>query len=357
MPARVCLFAVLTAALFTLAITLAGCASQAPTPSQHAAQAKKYTDKRLYRDITAEVAGGASYYAAATHLQRGHGYPVKPGFTVRLPTLALVAAALGWGWLKVGAFALLGTGMLAWFLALRGKVSWPERVAAAGLIGANFGMLTGDPMIIHERWAGLFLTLALAARIGWRERWVPVLILAGAALSVRELALPFACLALAFAAWERRAREALGWAALIAGFAGLVSLHLHLVAAQVLPGDLASQGWWALGGPKMALGAIADSSPLQYLPRSPALVLALLPLVGWLGLGGRDGLFCLTLFTGYALMIALFARPDNFYWGAMVQPVWFVGAAFLPRAAIRLVRMLRHKSARSGNLAGIGAPL
>jgi hypothetical protein len=352
MPARVCLFAILIAAM----TVLAGCTSPVAAPI-HTAPHGKYTDKRLYRDITAEVASGASYYAAATTLQRNHRYPVKPGFTVRLPTLALVAAVLGWGALKVGAFALLGAAMLAWFLALRGKVSLPERLAAAALIAANAGMLTGDPMVIHERWAGLFLTLALAARLGGRENWVRVLVLAGAALAIRELALPFTLLALAFALWERRGREALGWAALIAVFAGLVALHLQLVAAQVRPGDLASQGWWALGGPKMALAAIVESSPLQYLPPPLAAVLAVLPLAGWLGLPGRHALFCLALFAGYALMIALFARPDNFYWGAMVQPAWFVGAAFLPRAAVRLARALHQKRGRSGNLAGTGTPL
>ena len=355
MPARATLFAILIAAVVMLAGNVPPVApSQSPN---HSASHPKYTDKRLYREITAEVAGGASYYAAATRLQRGHGYPVKPGFTVRLPTLALVAAVLGWGWLRVCAFALLAAGMLAWFRALRGKAILPERLAAAALIAANLGMLTGDPMIIHERWAGLFLTLALAARVGRRDNWAWVLALTAAALAIRELALPFALLALAFAVWERRGREALGWTALIAVFAGLVALHLHLVAAQVRPSDLVSQGWWALGGPKMALAAIVDSSPLQYLSPPLAAVLAVLPLAGWLSLGGRDGAFCLALFAGYALMVALFARPDNFYWGAMVQPAWFVGAAFLPRAAVRLWHALHQKRAGSANLAGTDARL
>jgi hypothetical protein len=84
-----------------------------------------------------------------------------------------------------------------------------------------------------------------------------------------------------------------------------------------------------------------------------AVPLALVPLLGWLGLRGRTGLFCFALYAGYGLMIALFPRPDNFYWGAIVQPAWFVGLAFLPRAAVRGWRML----CRRGNLAGTGAPL
>jgi hypothetical protein len=357
MPARATLFAILIA-IFGLAANApldAAPLSAGPLPAgpPHA----KYYDKQLYRDITAQVAGGASYYVAAPRLQRAHGYPVKPGFTVRLPTLSLVAAVVGWWWLRVFAFGLLAAGMLAWFMALRGKANLPERLAAAALIAANFGMLTGDPMIIHERWAGLFLTLALAARVGARENWVAVLALVAAALAVRELALPFALLALTAAAWERRGREVAGWTALIAVFAGLVALHLHLVAAHVRPGDLTTQGWWPPGGPRMAMAAIVDSSPLQYLSPPVAVVLAILPLAGWFGLGWRDGLFCTALFAGYALMIALFARPDNFYWGAMVQPVWFVGAAFLPRAAIKLWQTVHQKRAGSANLAGAGLRL
>src|ERR1700712_3397232 len=123
MPGRACLFAIFTA----LALLLTGCTQHQP-PAHRAPAHAKYTDKRLYRDITAQVVGGASYYTAAVRLQRAHGYPVTPGFTVRLPTLALVAAVLGWTWLRVIAFALLGAGMVAWFRALRGKVTLAERL-------------------------------------------------------------------------------------------------------------------------------------------------------------------------------------------------------------------------------------
>lgn len=338
MTARSILLAMISA-LLALLTTLAAQAATGQPPGG------RYTDKRLYRDITAEVVRGAPYYAAATRLQRSHGYPLKPAVTVRLPTLTLAGAALGWGWLRAIAFALLAAGSLAWIFALRGRAGWPERLAAGALILGGAGMLTGDPLIIHERWAGLFLGLALAFRVGRREAWPWALAAAGAALAVRELALPFVLLALTFAMLERRWREAVGWTALVTAFAGLMALHLHAVAAQVLPGDAESAGWTAFGGPRMALAAIVESSPLQYLPFAPAAVLAVLPLAGWLGLGGRAGLFCLTLFAGYALMFALFARPDNFYWGAIVQPAWFVGLAFLPRAAVRSWRALRGNRA------------
>jgi hypothetical protein len=354
MSARAITFAALIAAV----LLLVGCSSffeslDSPPPSRPG----QYGDKQLYRDITAEVRHGTPYYRAAAEWHRDHSYPLKPGITVRLPTLTLVAAQVGWHWLRAIAFALLAAAALAWLQALRGKANRPERIAAAALVLGSAGMLTGDPMIMHERWAGLFLALALALRIGWREAWPASLAAVAAALAVRELALPFALLALAAALWERRWREALGWAALVALFAGLLALHLDLVAAEVRPGDLASQGWTAFGGPTRAIAAVIETSPLQYLLPPFAMPLAILPLLGWFGLNWRDARFCLALFAGYALMFALFARSDNFYWGAVVQPAWFVGLAFLPRAAVRAWLAVRSKRDRAANLAGTGARL
>ena len=349
MTARLTIWTLLLAAvLLAVGATPLGSLLERPVPPK----AGQYGDKHLYRDIADEVRGGTPYYRAAAELHRAHHYPLKPGITVRLPTLAVIAARTGWQWLRGLAFALLGATALAWFHALRDKANLPERLGAAALILGSAGMLTGDPMIIHERWAGLFLALALALRMGWREAWPAALAAVAAALAVRELALPFALLALAVAAGERRWREALGWTALIAVFAGLLALHLHFVAAQVRPGDLSSQGWDALGGPRAAVAAIIETSPLQYLLGWAAVPLAVLPLAGWFGLPGRDRWFCLALFAGYALMFALFSRPDNFYWGAIVQPAWFVGLAFLPHAVAGVSQRLGR-----GNLAGLRAGL
>ena len=345
MKARTTLFALLIS--LTLALSATAQAKPAPASAsemgdpQPAPTAGRYTDKRLYRDITAEVSRGTTYYDAAAQLQRSHRYPLKPGVTVRLPTLTLAAVAIGWEALRVIAFVLLAATALAWFIALRGKAVLAERLAAAALVAASAGMFTGDPMILHERWAGLLLGLALALRVAARDAWPRTLAPAAAALSLRELALPFVVLALAAAAVERRWREALGWTALAALFGLFVAWHLHLVAAQIRPGDLATQGWAALGGPSALARAIVFTSPLQYIPGVVAVPLALLPLLGWAGLPGRAGLFCMALFAGYGLMIALFPRPDNFYWGAIVQPAWFVGLAFLPRAAVRAWRAAR----------------
>lgn len=341
----------LLAPLIGLVMAWSAPALAGPTPAPPSASeigdplpappAGRYTDKRLYRDIADQVSRGTTYYDAAAQLQRSHRYPLKPGITVRLPTLTLAAVAIGWEGLRAIAFVLLSATSLAWFIALRGKAILAERLASAALVAASAGMFTGDPMILHERWAGLLLGLALALRVAARDAWPRTLAPTAAALSLRELALPFVLLALAAATVERRWREALGWTIIAVLFGLFVAWHLQLVAAQIRPGDLATQGWAALGGPAALARAIIFTSPLQYVPSVVAVPLALLPLLGWAGLPGRTGLFCLALFAGYGLMIALFPRPDNFYWGAIVQPAWFVGLAFLPRAAVRGWRAVR----------------
>jgi hypothetical protein len=338
-------------------LLLAGCAAAPGFEPPPLAKTGRYTDKQLYHDITAEVASGQAYHAAAAELHRAHGYPLKPGFTVRLPTLAWASAALGWTALKAAAFGLLALLCVLWFFALRTRAHWSERLLAAGLVAGGGVLLTGHPVILHERWAGLFLAMALAVRIGWRERWPLVVGGAALALAFRELALPFVLLALACALWERQWREASAWAALTALFGAMLAAHLHAVSAQVLPGDLATQGWFDPTGPVGALKAVIFTSVLQYLPGTLAIPLALLPLLGWLGLGGREGWFCVLLFGGYALMFGLLGRPDTFYWGAVVQPAWFVGLAFLPRLTLRWHRRALDKRRPAPNLASTGAPL
>lgn len=326
--------------------SVAGC-TLAPTGMAGASPPRissGYGDKRLYRDVAARVAAGDSYYDAAPALQRQHSYPTKPPLTVRPPTLVWAAAAFGWDALRVVAQVLVAIAGLAWFFAVRARASAIEGLAA-GLISvwSGWALLGGNPVILHERWAGMFLTLALALRVSGRAGWA--LAAAACAMALRELAAPFILLALAFSVFERRWREALGCCALLVVYGGLLAWHWHTVALHTLPGDLQSQGW---GGGFDALGAmraIVATSPLQWGPAWLAIALTLLAPLGWLALRRRDALFCCALYLGLALMIALFARPDNFYWGGIVQPGWLIGLALLPRALIAVGRWARdgHK--------------
>lgn len=305
--------------------------------TQNEAQAGAETEREplgdfaLYALIHQRVAAGENYYAAAMDAQRTNNYPTRPFVTVRLPTLAMLNAALGPGLLRnLEMLLLLGA-------AGAGFWRWRERegvaLATAGavlILLGGAGVMAMQAASIHELASGLLL--CLAALLYSRERLWPSLLAAALALSLRELALPFVLLWLGFAVAERRWREAVLVAALVALFALGLWIHAGAVAAQQLPGDAASPGWQALAGPAFPLLGLAQMSALTVLPLWLAGPLALLPLLGWIGVGERSGLFAALWSAGFFLAMAIFARFENFYWALMVLPLYLAGLAFVPRA-------------------------
>lgn len=302
-------------------------------------------DLALYKRIADRMAAGEGYYTAALAEQRASNYPTRPFVAVRLPTLAWLQQAIGVDGVRIIELALVAACLLALQLRLTGLVAMPERLAALVLMvlgGAAAAVPTAG--LIHELWAGLWLTLALL--IHRPHRWWPALAAAACALAVRELAVPFVVLWFAFALAGRRWREAAGVAALLIVFAGGMTAHYLAVEAGRLPGDPASQGWNALAGYGLPLMALSRLTGLLLLPVQIAAPIAILPLIGWAGIGGRIGLFAALWFAGLFTMVALFARPENFYWVQLALPAYGVGLAFVPRALSDLLRAAAGRGAR-----------
>lgn len=319
--------------LIAVLVVACACAARlAPGASETDPAQARYSDMQLYHDVASRVAVGEDYYRAATGLQRAHNFPVRPFVTVREPTLALMAAGLGWKALQGFVVALLLAGAALWFRALdKAGAAASERIGAVLAILAGGAMASQQLLVAqHEMWAGFLLAIALVVR--GTGRWPWAVLAAGLALAIRELALPFVLLALVFALWERRRAEAIGWGALIGLFALGIALHARAVLAVTMAGDPASQGWNAMRGPFAALVDLVDASLLNRLPGPLAYPLALLALLGWAAVPLRQTRFALLWFAGYALMLALFARAQNFYWAIVLLPAWFIGFAFLPRA-------------------------
>ena len=301
-------------------------------------------DFALYARIAQRVADGEGYYAAALAEQRANDYPIRPFVTVRLPTLAWANARLGRGVMELVVVALLLANLFAWHRALAERVPALIRMAAIVLVFLG-GSVAFEPRagLAHELVAGLLLSLALA----WSRShalWLPLLSLA-AALAVRELALPFALAWLLVALFEKRAGQVMALAVLIALFGIGLYLHYLGVEAHSLSQGRASPGWSALLGPRLFLHSLIRFTPLLLLPTWLAASLALLPLVGWIGLGGRIGLLAGLWFAGLALVMALFARAENFYWVLMVLPAYGAGLALAPLALTDLASALRSARA------------
>jgi len=309
----------------------------APGQSIDSLGSGNYSDVKLYHEIVARVAAGEPYVRAATELQRAHGYPTRPFVTVREPTLYLIAAHWGWDQLHGLALLLISLNLIAWFSAWPAGVTIFERLGAVAGIAIG-GLAATQPRLMStsELWCGLLISLALALSMNRRAPWWSPIVVIAAALALRELALPFALLAMAFALWERHWRELAAWGLVLGLFALGLMLHAQAVAAQIRPTDLVSAGWTGGQGLRGVLMAIVYTSALQPLWQPLALLLSLLPLLGWLTLDGHAGRFALALLVGYVLLIALFARPDNFYWGFLLLPTWFAGWALVPRGIAQL---------------------
>lgn len=337
-------FAILVAVLF-----LGACAWCLSTPPGKVSKAAKghYTDMMLFRDIVSQMDARKDYYSAATEMQRAHHYPTHPFVTVREPTLYVAASEFGWPSLNALEQVLAGAVVLIWLLALPPPVMWVEKIAAAAFVAtACLAPIATSLTPMSEAWCGLLLALALGLTVWSRARWwMPVIVIA-ATLMLRELALPFLLLAAAFALWERRWKELAAWAVVLALFAAGLAWHAANVASVQLPGDLHSAGWSGALGLRGVLLALKSTTILHQLPAQMGLVIALLPALGWLVLDGRRGAFAVLLLFGYALMIALFSRSDNFYWGFTMVPAWFAGLALVPRATMQLYRAItRPRSA------------
>ncbi len=325
---------VVLALLAVLAATVWATMAQAPAAPSGPAAVSTADDQDLvvYRKINARVASGEGYYsAAAAELRRGN-YPLKPFFVFRLPTLPWMSAAAGPAGMPVMLWLTFTAMLVAWWRRLENAFEdWPGRFMAVLLVGAGGSVaLNAHLAVVHEVWAGLLIAISIA--IHREKSWIPSVAIAAAAVFVRELALPFVLLMGAFALWGRRWREFAAWTALVIAFALAIGLHAMEVGRVVSAADPLSPGWRGFGGWPTFLRTMQLTSALRVFPDTLSAAGVVLALFGWSSWRGPGGLFGTLLIAGYGLMFMLFARPDNFYWGLLLAPLFALGLAFLPRA-------------------------
>lgn len=303
---------------------------------------ERFDDLRLYDAVIARMQHGEGYYDVVVEEHRKLPFPVKPGFAVRLPTLAWLAARLGPTGLAAASLLLLTGIALAWWRRLAEEPGGAgHRMLAMTLLLVGSGFLTVRYFhVLHELWAGGLLALAFGLhRPG--QRFAGAVLAAALALAIRETALPFILLAGAMAAWRRDWRECLAWTGLAAAFVAVWSLHLELIAAQVRPGDPLGPPWITLRGLSGALSALILPTPLRFLPAALAGPVMVLTLFGWSAWRSAAGSFGTLLLLGYSLFFMIAGRPENWYWGALLTPVVFVGLAFAPSGLRSLVERAR----------------
>jgi hypothetical protein len=227
------------------ALTVADPAAVATGP---ATSQSDQTDLMVYEKIVAGVKGGGDYYTVASDTLRAGGYPLRPFFTVRMPSLAVVQAALpAWG-PAVLLYLLAAYVGMTWALRLAEALprALPRLVALLLLIGSMLAFLQADLVAFHEIWAGLLIALSLgAAPAGALDR-------RGGDRTRRDAdprdrgALCSSC-SRSHGAKANGARR-FGWLAALALFAAALAAHAHAVAGVTGPLDPASPGWSGLLG-------------------------------------------------------------------------------------------------------------
>lgn len=325
--ARLVLAALAVLALLAVALSTS---SSLPEPSQ--AGAPRQTDAGLYRSIVENIRHGGAYYdVAAGALRAGH-YPLRPFVAFRLPTLAVVEAAIPSIATTLLLLALAALTAAAWLTRLRHVLPRPVPLAAAMLLlaGGFVAFVQPELAVFHEIWAGLLIALSLALRRP--GRWLDAVAIGLVAMLVRETALLYVFVMGGIALVEGHRREALGWAVAMLVFAGVVALHVHAVDQVVREGDLTSPGWNGMMGFGFFLESVSVSTALAILPLWLSAALLLVSLIGWAGWNAPLALRGLATIAGYAALIGLFARPDNFYWGLMIAPMSLIGIIFAPDA-------------------------
>ncbi len=310
--------------------TLLALATPGPPAVSHdpARRAQDQTDVVLYESIVDGVRHGGSYYPVAADALRMGNYPMRPFVTFRLPTLAMVQAALPPLATTILLYALAAATALAWFARLRPAFSrGPPLIVAMALLGGGMiAFVQPDLAAFHEIWAGLFVALSLALRRS--ENWLPAVAFGLVAVLIRETAGLYLALMLVFALLGGHRREASGWAGAILILALVLALHAHAVAQVVRPLDPASPGWAGHLGFGFFVRTMTISTALGIVPIWFAAPLVGLALFGWAAWRDELGLRVLTLLSGYAAVLAIFGRTDTFYWGLLVAPVMLVGLAF-----------------------------
>lgn len=333
----------ITAAL-VMALLACLAASLMPLPEMREATSDT-GDLAMYGHIVERLRAGESYYPVAhTELVDG-GYGVQSVFNWRTPFFMSLLAALpgilwGQGLLMVIALA---AGALA-VAVIRRDSNWVMAGIAIPLLILSLGnSLAIGTVLFSELTAGALLLLSAMA-YGARWRWLG-LAAAVAALFVRELAAPFVLIALWFTWRDKRWPELIAWLGALAAYAAFFAWHYLMVQATVLPTDPSyPSGWLAFGGLQFLVRTAAFNGVFLLFPlwvSALILPLGMLGLLSWPGTVGRMAAITVAV---YLVLLAIFGKPVNDYWGALYTPLLTLGLVWAPAALRDLLVRSRRSS-------------
>jgi hypothetical protein len=223
-------------------------------------------------------------------------------------------------WSNAILVALYALTCLLWCVALRDRLHLRMIALVVFFLSTMLAVVVSpDLALFHEVWAGELIALSLAAG-ACRLRSLS-LAAGGAAVSIRELAVPY-IVVMAVIAWrDRRRREAAGWVAILGGFCLFFAWHASQVS-RFVPEGAPANSWIRFGGWCFVLRTAAANPLFFVLPTWAAAFY--IPFASWgLWRWSPRVAAVVTLYLG-AFMIG--GRTDNWYWGYVVAPLLPLGA-------------------------------
>jgi hypothetical protein len=268
------------------------------------------------------VSQGEPFYSATAHELSARGYQHSSPLNWRLPTLIVFEAALPSlliAQVLLVAIVIFAAASLA---AQLPRTSADLRLATLAALGSTLPIwLAPRTVAMSEIWTGALVALSLAL---WRPHRVWPSVVAGLlAALVRELTLIYFLAMVVVAVATRRRREALAWGAAIVFGMTVVAVHARLAAPFLQPGP--ANGWMAFGGPEFVMAAWRANPAALFLPSVSLVLLVPASLVGlWVWRHPASAQIATTV-TLFAAVFLVVGRPDNWYWGFVVAPLWPLG--------------------------------
>jgi hypothetical protein len=295
-------------------------------------------DLLLYRHIVERVHAGENYYDAAASELRDQGYPTGSLFNWRPPLYAWLIGSLpspAWGQILVILLAVV-TLLLAFTLLQSQAGRGHAVVGVLLLLGVFLWCVDGDAFLAQELWSGMLLTLSVCAYGQQRQR---LGFAAGlAAVFFRELALPYAGIALLLAWRQGRRKEMAAWVVGLLLYGLFMVFHGMEVARRITPADHLPASWIQFGGTAFLLATCRMNSFLFAAPpwvSAIYLPLSLLGLLCWRGeTAARLGLTILAYLAAFAVV----GQPFNNYWGLMYAGLLPFGLVWAPAVLSDLLR-------------------
>lgn len=310
------------------------------------------SDLDVFRLVVHRVRDGESFYDATQTEFRSHGYPTRSPFNWRTPCYAwflgrTTGDELGRWLLMVGVVTVIVLGYRD-LVTDCGLV--PGSVGGVLLVGATAWGFGGQTFLFTELWAAMLITLSI---VSLRRGWTAVGVAAGlVAVFYRELAVPYAAVALGLAAWRGRRREAAAWGLGLLAYAAFFAWHASVIQARLTDADKVLEGGWVrFGGIRFLLETAQTNVFLMPLPLWVTALFLATACLGLAGMRGPSGSLVGLAGLVYLAAYSVVGNPFNFYWGFVDAPLLAIGVAHAPATLRGLIPAAFPRPATLGHRA------